>query len=101
MDKEIDDYSRDFTPERWYRQTICVNKKEEKNSLALRIVLIHQYKDARNSLKEQTLIAAASKWNTGRNWKISKTWKQEWEERQLYGDFKQQAWIHMRRLWHH
>ena len=32
---------------------LCQGKKEEEDSPALRIVLIHQYKDSRNALKKQ------------------------------------------------
>ena len=49
--KKIDDYEQSLTSKRWPWEITSQEKKKEEDSPALRIVLIHQYKDLRNTLK--------------------------------------------------
>ena len=37
-DKEIDDNAKDLAPKRWHIQTTCQEKKDEEDSIALRVV---------------------------------------------------------------
>ena len=61
--KDIDDDKQGLTPKRWHKHTLFQEKEDEdddeKGSLALRVVLMHQYKDS----SKKRLITVGSKSN--------------------------------------
>ena len=66
---------------------MCQEKKEEEDIPALKTALMHQYNNLKITYKSTT----ATKINTDniRTKRATITRKQKWEEKQLYGCFKQ------------
>ena len=72
-----------------YANYIRREEKEEEDLLVLKIGQMHQYKDSRISLKRINASGCNMNDNIRIN-KATKTRKQKWKEKQLYGYFKQQ-----------
>ena len=69
-------------------------KKKEEDSPVLRIVLMHQYKDPRNTVKRAKKYLSKQpviNGNVMTNRKTRKSRKQRWEEKQQHGYFKRQT----------
>ena len=48
-DKKVDEGAQGLIFERWHRQIMCQEKKEEKDSPVLKMANMHQYEDSKTS----------------------------------------------------
>ena len=94
-DKNADNNAKDVTFKRWHWPSVCVEKKEEEDSLALKIVMMHPYKDLMTILEKDkkglSPLLNCSSYNISTDRKTTKTRKQKLEEKQLYWYFKKQT----------